>query len=793
MDIKANHLLELNKIFELLSQKTATSLGKDRVASLLPSSDRNEIAVRLQETSDAAAVLWRKGMPPFGGVSDLRSAFKRLELGSTLSCAELLRVGDFLRGTRLLKQYLAQDVPEGWDTNVVVLSGRSMTVNKAVEEEISKAILSEDEVADHASPELYNVRRNIRTRQDSIKDKLNSILRNSDFKKVMQDAVITMRGDRYVIPVKQEYRNMVHGLVHDMSASGATVFIEPMAVVETNNEIRELMVREQHEIERILAALSALAAEIVEDLKLNLTLATDIDFLFAKAKLSRDMHAICPQLAEDRSVHIKRGRHPLLDPKQVVPIDVTLGKEFTTLVITGPNTGGKTVTLKTVGLFVLMTQSGLHIPADEGSAIGVFSNVFADIGDEQSIEQSLSTFSSHMRNIVRILLEVDDDALVLFDELGAGTDPTEGAALAMAILETLRSREIRAMATTHYSELKIYAMTTKRVENACCEFDVETLRPTYHLLVGIPGKSNAFAISNRLGLTNDIIEKAQAYLTQDNIRFEDVLHDIEKNRAAIQEDRAFAADQRRQSEQLKSEIDRERQKIKAERDRLMSDAKREARQIIIDARADAEQLLDKLKQMEKDADAKSRDRAYMEMKTGLKQRLNELESSLAEAALPREGYAESPTNLKPGETVHVLSLNQKAVVLDKPDNSGEVTVQAGIMKVKVHISQLKRVDEQKQAIDKIQQGKISRVKAAPVGLELDLRGLLAEEAIDKADKYLDNAVMAGLHEVMLIHGKGTGALRKAIHDFLKTRPHVQEFRIGQYGEGESGVTVVSLE
>jgi len=790
MDQKALKVLEYDKIIKMLDERSVSELGRALTGMLVPSTDLHEVEYRLKETTDAAAFLWRKGSPPFGGVHDIRSSLKRIELGATLSIPELLRIGDMLRCCRILKQYLTNDVPSEWEGNLALELGRQITPSREVEEAISHAIISEEEISDHASPTLASIRRSIRQKQDSIKDKLNAIIRSAEFKKYMQDAVVTMRGDRYVIPVKQEYKALVPGLIHDMSASGATVFIEPLSVVETNNEIKALLIREQQEIERILAELTGKVAEIKDLLKANVDIVARLDFMFAKAKLSRDLDCICPKLSASRAIKILQGRHPLLDRKRVVPIDIELGYGFSTLVITGPNTGGKTVTLKTVGLFVLMLQAGLHVPVKEGSEFGLFGSVFADIGDEQSIEQSLSTFSSHMKNIVRILAEADESSLVLFDELGAGTDPTEGAALAIAILEGLTQRGIRTIATTHYSELKIFAMTRERVQNACCEFDVETLRPTYRLLVGVPGKSNAFAISEKLGLGKDVIERAKGYLTQDNLRFEDVLSDIEKNRIESRKEREQAEDLRRQIEALRQETEKEKQKIARERDQIIAKAKEEARALVREARREAEELLERLKELEKKGIEQSM-KELQEARAGVR-RLDHLEASYTDGFGIRSAYAEPPKDLKPGESVMLLNLNQKATVLDEPDGDGQVLVQAGIMKIKVHVSQLSRVDEQKNALEKMQHVRTAGVKASPIGLELDLRGLNVEEALDRVDKYLDDAVIAGLHEVTLIHGKGTGTLRKAISEHLRRHQHVKSFRLGKYGEGETGVTVVNL-
>lgn len=791
MEQKALKVLEFDKIIKMLNDRTESVLGRSMTETLIPSTDLNEVEYRLKETTDAVSYLWRKGSPPFGGVHDIRPSLKRIEIGATLGIPELLRIGDMLRCCRNLKQYLTNDVPSDWEGNLALELGRQISPCRDVEEAISQAIISEEEISDYASPALASIRRNIRQKQDSIKDKLNAIIRSADYRKIMQDAVVTMRGDRYVIPVKQEYKSAVPGLVHDMSASGATVFIEPLAVVETNNEIKALLIREQQEIERILMELTGKVAEIKDLLRVDVEIVSQLDFMFAKAKLSRDLDCICPKLSSSRAVRILQGRHPLLDRKRVVPIDIELGYEFSTLVITGPNTGGKTVTLKTVGLFVLMLQAGLHVPVKEGSEFGLFGSVFADIGDEQSIEQSLSTFSSHMKNIVKILAEADESSLVLFDELGAGTDPTEGAALAIAILDGLTRRGIRTMATTHYSELKIYAMTRERVQNACCEFIVETLRPTYRLLVGVPGKSNAFAISEKLGLGKDVIDRAKAYLTQDNLRFEDVLSDIEKNRAEALREREQAEALRRQMEEIRQETEKERQKIAGERERIIAKAKEEARGLIRQARREAEELLDRLKALEKKGFSPNSMKELQDARAGVR-KLDNLESSYVDEIGVRTGYRNPPKDLKPGESVLLLNLNQKATVLEEPDADGQVLVQAGIMKIKVHVSQLARVDDQKDAIEKMQQVRMTHVKASPIGLELDLRGLNVEEALDRVDKYLDDAFIAGLHEVTLIHGKGTGTLRRAISEHLRRHEHVESFRLGKYGEGETGVTVVTL-
>lgn len=789
MNDRALKVLEFDKIRKMLSERTASSLGRAIADELIPVPNYYQVESMLKETSDALAYLWRKGNAPFGGLHDISSSVRRVGIGAVLNMGELLKIADVLRCCRIMRQYLTGDIPDEWEGNSVLQLGWQIQGFRQVEDAITFAIINEEEMSDHASPELFSIRKSIRQKQDSIKEKLASIIRSAEYKKIMQDAVVTLRDGRYVIPVKQEYKGQVPGLIHDISSSGATVFIEPLAVVEANNEIKSLMIREQREIERILGELTAMVAEIRSELETNLEILARLDFIFAKGKFSRDLDAICPKLTNERKIKIRQGRHPLLERAKVVPIDIELGYDFSTLVITGPNTGGKTVTLKTVGLFVLMLQAGLHVPVKEGSEFGIFRDVFADIGDEQSIEQSLSTFSSHMKNIVSILKEADEESLVLFDELGAGTDPTEGAALAMAILEYFTDKQVCTMATTHYSELKIYAMTTPNVQNACCEFDVESLRPTYRLLVGIPGKSNAFAISSKLGLDNRLILRAKEFLSKDNIQFEDVLSDIEKNRTQTEKEMDAVRSLKSEIERLKDEIQKEKDRISREKSAIIAKAKEEARSIVLNARYEAEELLEKLKDLVKQGSAVN-EKMLQEARTSAR-RLDNLEGGFVESYEVEENE-DVPQDLKPGETVLMLSLNQKATVLEAPEPDGQVLVQAGIMKVKVNINQLKRVDEQKESLEKLNRVRVKTVKSSNIGLDLDIRGLNVEEAIDRVDKYIDDAVVAGLHEVTIIHGKGTGTLRKAIHEHLRGHTHVASFRLGKYGEGETGVTVVEL-
>lgn len=794
MNEKTLRILEFDKIIKRLSELTASELGRELTGSLAPETDFLKVKRMLEETSDAASFVVRRGSPPMGGIHDIRSSLKRVEMGSVLSPGELMRVSDTLRASRNLRNYSgsadSKNLEEG---NAVASLIDALETDKRLEDKINLAIVAEDEISDHASTTLSNVRRQIRDQQNSIKDKLSDLVRSSKYQKFMQESIVTMRGDRYVVPVKQEFRNEVPGLVHDSSASGATIFIEPMAVVEANNSIKQLRIKEQLEIDRILQELTADVDGILIKLKSNMSVMAKLDFIFAKAKLSLDNNCVCPGLNNEKRLVIKKGRHPLLDGRTVVPTNFWIGDRFKTLVITGPNTGGKTVTLKTVGLFALMTQAGLHIPAVEGTEMSVFEKVFADIGDEQSIEQSLSTFSSHMTNIVKILAEANDRSLVLFDELGAGTDPTEGAALAMSILEKLHRVGAITVATTHYSELKVYALTTEGVENACCEFDVETLRPTYNLLIGVPGKSNAFAISKRLGLREDILDRAREFLSQEEIQFEDILMTIEKNRSESEQERIRAASYRLEIEGLKRELEDQKLKLGSQKEKLLREAKEEARRLLLDARRDVEDMLADMKRAAEEQETVLRNKAAEEVKAKLRKKLGDVEGSLAESLMPRQGFVKPPENLKPGDSVLIVNLNQKGTVVIPPDKDGEAVIQAGIMKINVHITNLKLVDEQAAATARTGSGRIGMGKSMNISTQVDIRGSNVDEAVEILDKFLDDAAIAGLGEVTVVHGKGTGLLRSGVHKYLRSNGHVKEFRLGKYGEGESGVTVVTLK
>jgi len=793
MNEKTIKKLEFDKIISRLASLASSPLGKELAENLVPSADIREIQRLLKETDDGVSFLVRKGNPPLSGIRDIRGSIRRVEIGAVLTNGGLLAVADVLRVSRQLKSYAADNTtPE--ESNVVSGMISDLYINRTIENRIDACIVNEEEIADNASPTLYSIRRKITSLQASIKEKLESMLHSPRYKKYMQESLVTMRDDRYVIPVKQEYRHEVPGLVHDASASGATIFIEPMAVVEINNEIKQLRIKEKAEIERILAELTSMVSEIVEELKNNVSLLAYLDFIFARAKLSVELRCVSPLLNTEGRIVIRRGRHPLLDPKTVVPIDFWIGDKFRTLVITGPNTGGKTVTLKTVGLFVLMAQSGLHIPANEGTEIGVFKNIFADIGDEQSIEQSLSTFSSHMTNIVNILEKADNESLVLLDELGAGTDPTEGAALAIAIIEHLYGLGSITVATTHYSELKIYAIVTEGVENASCEFDVESLRPTYRLLIGIPGKSNAFAISEQLGLNRQILERAREWLSQEDIRFEDVLSSIEQNRLEAEKERLNAEHYRREAEKLKTELENRRLKIEEQRNKLLHEARVEARRIIENARYQIDEVVKKFRELEKQPYSTDIMREADRLRSSFAERANMVEESLAERfEFDKESDGGQPVTLKEGDTVYITSLNQKGTVVSPPNANGEALVQAGILKINIHVSNLRLIDEQLTELKKGTISQISRSKRETIKTEIDVRGHTVDEANLRIDKFLDDAAIANLSEVTIIHGKGTGALRNGIHRFLKTNKHVDSFRIGDFGEGDSGVTIVKLK
>ena len=785
MNEKTLRVLEFNKIKELLIDKCESRIGKEYAKKISPITNIKEIDLMQQETEEALSLLIKRGKPPLYGIHSISYEIKRVEIGGVLNPASLIKVSDSLRVSRGLKNYIKETKADKMPTYLII--GElidNLRVYKNIEDEINNAIINENEISDNASSTLRNIRRQISSKNDAIRDKLNSIVNSQTNRKYLQDGIVTVREGRYVIPVKQENRSSVPGLIHDISSSGATVFIEPMAVVELNNQLRELEIKEQDEIERILSELSNLVASESDGIGNNEKILRTLDFVFAKGKLALEMNATRPILNDKGIINIKKARHPLLQTKVVVPIDVYIGRDFNSLIITGPNTGGKTVTLKTVGLFTLMAQAGLHIPADYNSEVAVFNQIFADIGDEQSIEQSLSTFSSHMTNIVNILKEVRYNSLILFDELGAGTDPTEGAALAMAILDYLLKKDIRTIATTHYSQLKLYALTTERVRNASVEFDVETLSPTYRLLIGVPGKSNAFEISKRLGLPQHIIDDAKELISKENVEFEDVLQAIEQDRKSIEEDKIEAKRLRLEIEQLRKGLATEKEKTQQMRDGIIRKAKEEARDILKNAKEEADLVVGEVRDISSEIEKEHNKRLLKD--------INKMESSLSKDIFKVKSNR-PPKNLKIGETVEVLSLNQVGTVSTLPNEKGYLTVQIGIMKVNVHISALRRVASQDSDKSTIKAKTIIGSKSKSIKNEIDLRGKNIEEAILDIDKYLDDSYIANLKEVYLIHGKGTGALRDGIKSYLRGHKHVKSYRPGKYGEGGDGVTVVEIK
>ena len=780
MNEKVLHVLEYDKIVQKLSGFAVSPMAKERAQQLRPSVSLSEITLRQQETTEAVSMMLRKGSPSFGGFREIRPQLKRAEMGGMLSILELMHIGEFLYVCRKAKNYAKHE-------NKTETYGRLdeifalLTPLTQLENEITRCIVSETEIADDASPGLKSVRREIKVSNDRVKEHLNGVISSSAYRNMLQDFVITIRNDRYCVPVKSEYRSVFPGMVHDQSNTGSTVFMEPLSVVQLNNKVKELQAKEKEEIDRILMALSLLVTQNEAQLSANLELLTQLDFIFAKAHLSLSMEGTQPIFGTDGYLHIRKGRHPLLDKKTVVPIDIYLGKAFHTLLITGPNTGGKTVALKTLGLFSLMGQAGLHIPAGDHSQLTIFDEVFADIGDEQSIEQSLSTFSAHMTHIVRILEEVTDRSLVLFDELGAGTDPTEGAALATAIIQYLHERGIRTAVTTHYSELKVYALSTDGVENACCEFDVETLRPTYRLLIGIPGKSNAFAISKRLGLPDFIIDSAKDFISHDEARFEDVITDLEISKKSVAFEQERAEQYRKEAERLKQEVERQKDKTREQKEKILQKAREEAKQIYAQAKEEADQII---KEMNREAKQKNQQKA-LENRAKLKEKLSTVQEDFLRTKKVKATH-KPPTDLKAGDRVYVISFDQTGVALTAPDKNKEVMVQMGMMKAKIPLAEL--------MLDDTPQPKAVKAKKSQfISAEIDCRGQLVDEALANIDKYIDDAYLSGLKQIVIIHGKGTGALRAGVQSYLKTNPHVKSYRPGTFGEGEAGVTVVELK
>ena len=794
MNQKVLKTLEYNNIITQLTSYAASTPGKLLCQNLLPMSDYHEIVQAQTETSDALTRVRMKGSLSLSGVRDVRDSLKRLEIGSALGIPELLSISSLLTVAARAKAYGQHEESEEFPDDSLDSMFRSLEPVTSVNNEIKRCILSEDEISDNASPGLHKVRRSMHGINDRIHTQLNSIL--NSYRSYLQDAVITMRDGRYCLPVKAEYKSQVNGMVHDQSSTGSTLFIEPMAVIQLNNELRTLEIQEQKEIEAVLADLSGQLMPYTEELAIDLQILSQLDFIFAKAALSRHFKCSEPKFNTEGRIHIKDGRHPLLDPQKVVPITVWLGTDFDLLMVTGPNTGGKTVSLKTVGLFTLMGQAGLHIPAFEGSELAVFEEVFADIGDEQSIEQSLSTFSAHMTNIVHILNQADSHSLCLFDELCSGTDPTEGAALAIAILNFLHNMKCRTMATTHYSELKIYALSTPGVENACCEFDVATLRPTYRLLIGIPGKSNAFAISKKLGLPDYIIDDAKTHLESEDETFEDVISRLEENRVTIEKERAEIESYKAEIARLKSGLEKKEERFDERKDKMIRKANEEAQQILREAKETADRTI---KNINKLATSSGIDTKALEAeRTKLRDSLKKVEGGLSLKQETRKPHkAINPKTLKLGDGVRVLSMNLNGTVSSLPDAQGNVFVQMGILRSKVNISDLELLQENSVSgpgLEARRKGSgssnIKMSKSFGISPEINVLGMTVDEAVAQLDKYLDDAYIAHLPQVRIVHGKGTGALRAGIHKHLKRLKYIKEFHLGGFGEGDAGVTIV---
>ncbi len=790
-DMKA---LEFDKIKLMLKNKCITYRGKELAQELMPSTNLEEVKKWQQETTEAVSLILRKGSIPIGSMEDFTPIFQKLKIGAILSTGELLQIANFLAMLRRLKHYFKEDTVEEESYPILREYFENLYSNPNVEEEIFRCIKSEDLIDDRASKTLYDIRRQIVDQEGKIREKLNSMMKKNA--KYLQEAVVTFRNDRYVIPVKQEYKNEVPGLIHDASGSGSTIFIEPMAIFEINNEIKELKMKEQVEIERILALLTQMVSPLEDDLKVSLSLLGQIDFAVAKAKLSIEMEAFEPKISQNHQIHLKKARHPLIPKEEVVPIDIWIGDKFKVLIITGPNTGGKTVALKTVGLFCMMAQSGLHLPAMESSEVTIFDAIYSDIGDEQSIEQSLSTFSSHMTNVVNILNSVTQNSLVLVDELGSGTDPIEGAALATSILKKLFEVGCLTIATTHYSELKTFAIQTEGIENASCEFDVESLRPTYKLLIGIPGKSNAFAISKKLGLDEEIIKSAEEMLTEESIRFEDILGDMERDRRVAREERELSERLLKEAKEQSAKTKEEQEKLSKKKDEIIQKAREEARDLLLDAESEANEIIKELTELKHSKD-KNVGKKAEEAREKLKANLSNMQKELIAPSKEIENPIEKK-KIKAGLKVYLPMLEEEGTIVSLPDRKENVQVQIGLLKMNVHISQIQELKETKTmntigVKNKGRGGNSISSKAMDISTEINIIGKNVDEAVMILDKYIDDAYLASLKTIRIVHGKGTGALRKGVQDFLKTHPHIKSYRNGLYGEGENGVTIAELK
>ncbi len=784
MEKRVLKTLEYDKILAMLKERASCCVSRELVDTMEPSGDFDTVERELKLTAEAETLFYKTGRSPVDDFPDMRHCLERMHAALFLSTGELLGIASCLKAARIAKDILAKEVGE--ESYLYNLADLLIT-HRSAEEEINRCIINEDEIFDGASPALARIRRAMRLANEKVREKLNSMIRSTAYQKYLQEPIITIRNGRFVIPVKQEYRQQVPGLIHDQSGSGATLFIEPSAVVELGNEYKKLLAEEADEIERILTELTAMLAPYADEIREDLNIMGQIDIVFAKAKLSRELNGVMPRLNRNNYVRIVRGRHPLIPADRVVPIDIWIGRDYRSLIITGPNTGGKTVTLKIVGLFALMVQSGIFVPANEGSEFPVFEHIYADIGDEQSIEQSLSTFSSHMKNIVGILDKADENSLVLLDELGAGTDPIEGAALAMSILEELNDRHCMCVSTTHYSEIKAFAMTHEGMENASMEFDIDRLCPTYRLYIGIPGKSNAFEISSRLGLPSSIIDKAKSFLKGEDVRFEDIISSAQSQHRIAEEERKMAEEARAELEKLRADAERERKKLDEDRNRLQAKAKEDAKRIVADTKREMEKLIVEIRSI-KDIDRSAADRAIQ----AARDTLRATETAVNEKeAIKKEDNTKPPKTVRAGDTVNIVTLDQKATVLSAPDSKDEVMVQAGVMKLNVKLKDIRLIEEKKASAPT--SGKVGLGAGKQVGLELDVRGMLVDEANIMVDRYLDDAYNAGLSEVNIIHGKGTGALRAGVQAFLKRHPLVKGYRMGSYGEGDAGVTVVTLK
>ncbi len=788
MDKKTLRTLEYNKIIDLLCEHATCSQGKELCRYLKPSTDLAQIRLAQQQTSDALTRIYQKGSLSFSGTHNIGASLKRLEIGGVMDIEELLKTASLLEVAKRAKAYARGNREETQRDSLEELFANLEPLTPLLDE-IRRCILSEDEIADDASANLKNIRRSIKNTNDKIRSQMNTMLNNSDTRNHLQDNVVTMRNGRYCLPVKAEAKGQVPGMIHDQSSTGSTLFIEPMAVVKLNNDLKELYLKEQDEIEAILASLSNQAAEHIPEIQNNYQILTELDFIFAKGSLAKQYNGTAPLFNTEHRIRIRKGRHPLLDSHTVVPIDIHLGDDFDLLIVTGPNTGGKTVSLKTVGLFTLMGQAGLHIPANDRSELSVFEDVFADIGDEQSIEQSLSTFSSHMTNIVSILKNADENSLVLFDELCAGTDPTEGAALAISILSKLHNYGIRTMATTHYSELKVFALSTPGVENASCEFSVETLSPTYRLLIGIPGKSNAFAISGKLGLPSEIIDDARERMSEQDENFEDLIADLEASRITIEKERLEAEAYRRETEALKQKLQQKQERIDDQRDKIIRQANEDAHAILREAKEVADKTI---KNFHKYGQSNANVKEMEQERSKLRNKMNNLEKNMGAKQKEQTQRHKVPKNLRIGDSVKVLSLNLKGTVHTLPNEKGDLYVQMGILRSLVNIQDLILLEDTPTLGTKNKStgaGKLKMTKSSSISTEINLIGKTVDEAISLLDKYLDDAYLAHIPSVRIVHGKGTGALRKAVHNHLKRLKYVDSFRLGEFGEGDSGVTI----